>query len=161
MAAQQILWDLLGTSYRAPLWAAAFTINGGCSDDGFDYVRGWLVLQGHEVFERAVADPDSLARSPVIRRASRTGPRSSARAPSASPGTPTARPPGRICPRTASASATRRWTRRGRRLRRLGGRRSADCPAWPPCTRDTGRRDHRPAPGAVGARCRGRVRPGC
>ncbi|MEU6802989.1 DUF4240 domain-containing protein [Streptomyces neyagawaensis] len=70
VAAQQVLWDLLGTSYRAPLWAAAYTINGGCSDDGFDYFRGWLVLQGREVFERAVTDPDSLAGSPVIRRAS-------------------------------------------------------------------------------------------
>ncbi|GAB2906839.1 DUF4240 domain-containing protein [Streptomyces heilongjiangensis] len=70
VAAQQILWDLLSTSYRAPLWAAAYTINGGCSDDGFDYFRGWLVLQGREVFERAVADPDSLAESSVVRRAS-------------------------------------------------------------------------------------------
>lgn len=36
-AAQQVLWDLLAESYRSPLWAAAYVINGGCSDDGFDY----------------------------------------------------------------------------------------------------------------------------
>ena len=24
--------------------------NGGCSDDGFDYFRGWLIAQGREVF---------------------------------------------------------------------------------------------------------------
>ncbi len=43
------------------LWGAAYLINGGCSDDGFDYFRGWLVARGREVFHRALADPDSLA----------------------------------------------------------------------------------------------------
>ncbi|MER6101986.1 DUF4240 domain-containing protein [Streptomyces sp. NPDC001832] len=69
VAAQQLLWDLMAASYRAPLWAAAYTINGGCSDDGFDYFRGWLIAQGREVFERVVADPDTLAELPVIRAA--------------------------------------------------------------------------------------------
>ncbi|MFB7184839.1 DUF4240 domain-containing protein [Streptomyces sp. NPDC056230] len=69
IAAQQLLWDLMAASYRAPLWAAAYTINGGCSDDGFDYFRGWLMAQGREVFERVVADPDALAELPVIRAA--------------------------------------------------------------------------------------------
>ncbi|UUU22121.1 DUF4240 domain-containing protein [Streptomyces sp. DSM 40750] len=69
VAAQQVLWDLMAESYRAPLWAAAYTINGGCSDDGFDYFRGWLILQGREVFERVVADPDSLAELPVVQEA--------------------------------------------------------------------------------------------
>ncbi len=36
-------------------------MRGGCSDDGFDYFRGWLVAQGRTVWERALADPDSLA----------------------------------------------------------------------------------------------------
>jgi hypothetical protein len=48
-------------SYRADLWGAAFIMNGGCSDDGFDYFRGWLIVQGRSVFEAAVAKPDSLA----------------------------------------------------------------------------------------------------
>ncbi|WP_406096936.1 DUF4240 domain-containing protein [Streptomyces sp. NBC_01013] len=69
LIAQQLLWDLMAASYRAPLWAAAYTVNGGCSDDGFDYFRGWLIAQGREVFERVVADPDSLAGLPVIRAA--------------------------------------------------------------------------------------------
>ena len=43
------------------LRAAASLILGGCSDDGFEYFRGWLIAQGREVFERSVADPDSLA----------------------------------------------------------------------------------------------------
>ncbi len=48
-------------SYRWDLWAAAYLINGGCSDDGFDYFRGWLVAQGRTVWEAALVDPDSLA----------------------------------------------------------------------------------------------------
>lgn len=66
IAAQGALDGLLAASYRAPLWAAAYLINGGCGDDGFDYFRGWLILQGRGVFEQSVADPDSLAELPVI-----------------------------------------------------------------------------------------------
>ncbi len=57
---------LLAVSYRNALWAAASLINGGCGDDGFQYFRGWLIVQGREVFDRSVADPDSLADLPVI-----------------------------------------------------------------------------------------------
>jgi hypothetical protein len=73
LAAQQVFWDLMAASYRAPLWAAAYTINGGCSDDGFDYFRGWLIAQGREVFERVVADPDTLAELPLVREAAAAG----------------------------------------------------------------------------------------
>ena len=66
VAFAQPLWELLAVSYRADLWAAAYIINGGCSDDGFDYFRGWLLTQGRETFERALADPDSLAGLPVV-----------------------------------------------------------------------------------------------
>ncbi|WP_031154537.1 DUF4240 domain-containing protein [Streptomyces xanthophaeus] len=72
-AAQQVLWDLLAESYRSPLWAAAYLINGGCSDDGFDYFRGWLLTQGQGTFEGALADPDSLAAHPAVREAAREG----------------------------------------------------------------------------------------
>jgi hypothetical protein len=67
-ALAQPLWDLRSLSYRWDLWGAAYQINGGCSDDGFEYFRGWLIAQGREVFERAVADPDTLAELPVIQR---------------------------------------------------------------------------------------------
>lgn len=43
------------------LWGAAYLVNGGCSDDGFDEFRNWLILQGRDVFDAAVADPDTLA----------------------------------------------------------------------------------------------------
>jgi hypothetical protein len=65
--------DLHNNSYRADLWAAAYIINGGCSDDGFDYFRGWLIAQGQAVYEQVLADPDSLAAVPAIQRAHARG----------------------------------------------------------------------------------------
>ena len=41
----------------------------GCSDDGFDYFRGWLIARGRQAFDQAVADPDALANLAVIRSA--------------------------------------------------------------------------------------------
>ena len=58
---EKISDEMYARSYRWDLWGAAYLINGGCSDDGFDYFRGWLVAQGRATWERAVADPDSLA----------------------------------------------------------------------------------------------------
>lgn len=68
-AAQQAFWNLMADSYTIKLWGAAYEINGGCSDDMFDYFRGWLVLQGRATFERIVADPDHLADLPEIQAA--------------------------------------------------------------------------------------------
>ncbi|MBC6975818.1 DUF4240 domain-containing protein [Bacillus sp. Xin] len=48
-------------SYTSSLWAAAYIILGGCSDDSFDYFRGWLIACGQEVFESAMQNPDNLA----------------------------------------------------------------------------------------------------
>ncbi|KOV32481.1 hypothetical protein ADK60_13605 [Streptomyces sp. XY431] len=67
VAAQQILRGLMADSYRAPLWGAAYVINGGCSDDGFDYFRGWLITQGRGTFDRAITDPDALTELPAVR----------------------------------------------------------------------------------------------
>ncbi|MEM7315274.1 MAG: DUF4240 domain-containing protein [Planctomycetota bacterium] len=58
--------ELLASSYSWKLWGAAYLINGGCSDDGFDYFRGWLIMQGKAVFEQALVDPDSLADLPEL-----------------------------------------------------------------------------------------------
>lgn len=63
------LAGLVAESYLTELWAAAYLINGGASDDGFDYFRGWLIAQGRDVFEAAVADPDSLADVAAVRGA--------------------------------------------------------------------------------------------
>jgi len=47
-------------AYDNRLWAAAYIMKGGCSDDGFEYFRGWLITRGREIYERALADPESL-----------------------------------------------------------------------------------------------------
>lgn len=57
---------LLAVSYTWDLWGAAYLINGGCSDDGFDYFRGWLITQGKAAFESALADPESLVDLPTL-----------------------------------------------------------------------------------------------
>ncbi|MFI5895539.1 DUF4240 domain-containing protein [Actinoplanes sp. NPDC051513] len=55
------------------LWAAAYLINGGCSDEGFDNFRGWLIAHGREAVARSVQSPDSLADVPAVRAASESG----------------------------------------------------------------------------------------
>jgi hypothetical protein len=49
-------------AYTWELWAAAYIIGGGCSDDGFMDFRGWLISRGEKVYEAALADPQSLTR---------------------------------------------------------------------------------------------------
>jgi len=51
----------LNKAYTWNLWGAAHVIHGGCSDDGFEYFRRWLVSKGRDVYEAALADPDTLA----------------------------------------------------------------------------------------------------
>lgn len=48
-------------AYDWGLWGAAYVIGGGCSDDSFEYFRTWLVCQGQETYDGAMADPDALA----------------------------------------------------------------------------------------------------
>lgn len=48
-------------AYNWMLWAAAYIIDGGCSDDGFIDFRYGLISRGKQVFEAALTDPDSLA----------------------------------------------------------------------------------------------------
>jgi hypothetical protein len=48
-------------SYSSDLWCAAYIMNGGCSDDCFEYFRCWLIAQGKDFFYTSVRTPDSLA----------------------------------------------------------------------------------------------------
>jgi Protein of unknown function (DUF4240) len=48
-------------AYSWDLWGAAYVVNGGGSDDGFEYFCCWLVSRGREVYESALADSDGLA----------------------------------------------------------------------------------------------------
>jgi hypothetical protein len=61
VAFELALDEVTSEAYRLDLWAAAYLMNGGCSDDCFDYFRGWLIAQGRDVWDAALADPDSLA----------------------------------------------------------------------------------------------------
>lgn len=47
-------------AYRWDLWGAAYIIEGGCSDDGFMDFRSWLISMGRGVYEKALADTESL-----------------------------------------------------------------------------------------------------
>lgn len=58
--------QMLSQAYSWPLWGAAYVINGGCSDDGFDYFCDWLISEGKATFEQALEDPDALADLPHI-----------------------------------------------------------------------------------------------
>ncbi|GAA3206775.1 hypothetical protein GCM10010486_91670 [Nonomuraea roseoviolacea subsp. carminata] len=60
-------WQLRDHAYRYELWAAAFLIEGWWSDDGFMDFREGLISLGRHWYERALADPDSLADHPAVR----------------------------------------------------------------------------------------------
>jgi hypothetical protein len=55
-----------GALYRRDLWAAAYLIGGGCSDDSFIDFRAGLITQGHDWYHKAAAAPDSLANHPAV-----------------------------------------------------------------------------------------------
>lgn len=51
---------LLYETYTPEMWCAAYIMNGGCSDDGFEYFRNWIISRGKTVFYDAKSNPDSL-----------------------------------------------------------------------------------------------------
>ena len=60
------IWQEYRSLTKSPmLYGAAAIINGGVSDDRFDYFKNWLILQGRDVYHKAVADPDTLADIPI------------------------------------------------------------------------------------------------
>ncbi len=60
LAYELVMDNLMDSAYDAALWDAASIINCGCSDDGFEDFRAWLIAQGKEVYEKALIDPESL-----------------------------------------------------------------------------------------------------
>lgn len=60
IAFQEKFEQLMNESYRWDLWQVAYIINGGASDDGFAYFRAWLIGQGKERFENALAKSESV-----------------------------------------------------------------------------------------------------
>jgi hypothetical protein len=53
--------NYMNESYQSSLWGAAYLIMGGCSDDAFDYFRGWLISQGKEAYDQTIANHEYLA----------------------------------------------------------------------------------------------------
>ena len=62
-AFDRVFRELVNRAYRWDLWGAAYIIASGCSDDSFDYFRFWLISMGEQVYNDALADPESLALS--------------------------------------------------------------------------------------------------
>jgi hypothetical protein len=53
-------------AYDEHVWAAAYAILEGCSNDTFSDFRGWLIAQGRARYERVLANPDSLAEMELL-----------------------------------------------------------------------------------------------
>lgn len=64
-AFQRLYDGVIARAHRWDLWGAAYLMNGGCGDDGFRYFRDWLISEGRDVYQHALADPDTLADLPV------------------------------------------------------------------------------------------------
>lgn len=60
---EAVRFRVVDHAHTVTLWGAAYLICGGCSDDGFDYFKEWLVLQGKKMFYESCRNPDSLAES--------------------------------------------------------------------------------------------------
>jgi hypothetical protein len=58
------LWDYLGLANRIELWNASEFLTFSASEDGFRYFCCWLISEGRQAYDRALADPDSLADLP-------------------------------------------------------------------------------------------------
>jgi Protein of unknown function (DUF4240) len=61
VAFDRFFLERVNEAYRTELWEVAYIMNGGCSDDGFDYFLGWLVSEGKQHYLAALADPRAAA----------------------------------------------------------------------------------------------------
>jgi hypothetical protein len=62
VAASEVAFDeQMKRSYSWDLWGAADVVHDGASDDAFEYFRCWLISKGRAIFEKVIAEPDSLA----------------------------------------------------------------------------------------------------
>ena len=52
--------EMMDRAYSWELWAAAYIIYGGCSDDSFTDFRSSLISRGKKTFESALKNPESL-----------------------------------------------------------------------------------------------------
>jgi hypothetical protein len=73
VGSHRIVEELRAESFRVDLWGAALVINRmgpvddfWCSEDRLFAFREWLVEQGCQVYQAAIADPGSLADNPEL-----------------------------------------------------------------------------------------------
>ncbi len=53
--------QLANDIHTSEMWCAGYLMNGGCSDDGFEYFKNWVISRGEDVYYKAKANPDNLA----------------------------------------------------------------------------------------------------
>ncbi|MYW68313.1 DUF4240 domain-containing protein [Streptomyces sp. SID8379] len=58
--------EVHGALYRWDVWAAAYLIGGGCSDDSFIDFRAGVIALGRGWYRKVANDPDSLAAHPDV-----------------------------------------------------------------------------------------------
>jgi hypothetical protein len=51
---------LLYHSYTSAMWCAGYIMNGGCSDDSFEYFRCWVISRGKDTYYKTKENPDYL-----------------------------------------------------------------------------------------------------
>jgi hypothetical protein len=51
---------LLYSTYNSEMWCAGSIMNGGCSDDSFEYFRCWVISRGKDTYYKTKANPDYL-----------------------------------------------------------------------------------------------------
>lgn len=51
---------LLYDTYNSDMWCAGYIMNGGCSDDGFEYFRNWIISRGKTTYYNTKQNPDNL-----------------------------------------------------------------------------------------------------
>lgn len=51
---------LLYQTYNSEMWCAGYIMNGGCSDDSFEYFRCWVISRGKDTYYNARTNPDYL-----------------------------------------------------------------------------------------------------
>ncbi|MEM9332600.1 MAG: DUF4240 domain-containing protein [Pseudomonadota bacterium] len=55
---RKILQSRLSDAYRSDVWALAFLLMNGASDDAFEAFRCWLILAGRKVYTATLSDPN-------------------------------------------------------------------------------------------------------
>lgn len=62
IAFQKRTYILSNHAHTSTLWAAAYVLNGGCSDDAFIDFKHWVISLGKNPFYKTIEKPDTLIR---------------------------------------------------------------------------------------------------